>query len=65
MSRWLFQTETTFIQNGSLLRQRVQLILLRKDASKFLNQIIKKQRIGFSRAGLGMQDPKDKSRVIQ
>ena len=29
-----------------------------RDASKYLGQIIKKQRTGFSRAGLGMEDAK-------
>lgn len=33
----------------------------RKDASKFLTQIINKQRNGYNRAGLGMVDPKSKT----
>ena len=35
----------------------------RKDASKFLNHALKKQRRGFSRAGLGMDEHKDKKRT--
>jgi len=33
------------------------LINFRKDATKLLNQALKKQQMGFSRAGLGCQQP--------
>jgi len=36
--------------------------VFRRDASKYLGQIIKKQRMGFSRAGLGMGDTKIEGR---
>ena len=60
MPGWLFQKKEIVFKNGGFFCQGVARIIFSKDASKFLNQIIKKQRMGFSRAGLGMEDPKEK-----
>lgn len=37
------------------------LLICRKDAGKYLNNALKRQRKGYSRAGLGFDDTKKKS----